>query len=284
MDKLAYMNKIIRHSVWESNSSSSHAISCNSKSNTYESITPDENGQIILNGGQFGWEWDKFNDALTKANYCAVAIKSTHSLGEGKEEWFVELLKEHTGAQEIIFNFSTEDWDSANHSYIDHQSLEDTGKAVDKIFESRESLKQFIFAPDSWLFLGNDNTSAPPNFYDVGSVKYTHELKLDGNKTPYFLKEGEEADEVKLYDFLRVLWQENEENEYADREWVMNSPKKYRWPSYGGTQDQSWDFSKHEIYPVIEEPTYAKDKGKKFLGYEEKDRIILKFQIKKLDN
>ena len=64
--------KTIRKSVFETNSSSTHSISIDDSGANYTSITPDRDGNIVLKGGQFGWEIGDFNDPLTKANYCAV--------------------------------------------------------------------------------------------------------------------------------------------------------------------------------------------------------------------
>lgn len=273
------INLIIRHNCFESNSSSAHTISLNSSTKLYDSLTPDENGAITLTGGEFGWDWFKHNDVLTKANYAAVAAQSN-----GKEDWLVEVIKEHTGAKNVIFNLNTDNWQAENISYIDHQSLDDRGKAVDQIFQSKENLKQFIFSPDSWLFGGNDNGYPPPNFYDPVGTKYTHKLKLDGTENFYLLKDGERLSREKVYEFLRVLWEENRNNEYyRDDNWKANfftkETKGYKWPSWSSEEKLSWNFEKGEIYPAIEEPTYSKGKDAKFLGYELIKQITLKFNI-----
>ena len=52
----------IRHGVFETNSSSTHSISINSRNTLYESITPDENDTVKLTVGQFGWDWNRYND------------------------------------------------------------------------------------------------------------------------------------------------------------------------------------------------------------------------------
>jgi len=65
-----------------------------------------------------------------------------------------EVIEEVTGATEVLFNLSD--------SYIDHQSHDVVGKA----FESKETLKEFIFNPKSVLRTGNDNDETPDGWYD----------------------------------------------------------------------------------------------------------------------
>lgn len=155
-----------RISVFETNSSSSHSIAIKI-GEEWDTIIPDEEGIIKLNGGEFGWQWEKFNDSLTKANYCAVSFKYY----EDKLESLKEIIKNYTGATDVIFNFS-DDYSDYNWAYVDHQSnniLNDYGD---------EDLSNFIFNKSSWLFLGNDNEYPPLKFHDTGDEKYTHILKI----------------------------------------------------------------------------------------------------------
>lgn len=175
--------KNIRHKVFETNSSSTHSISITKNSDgIYDTIVPDNNGVIVLNGGEFGWAWEKYNDSLTKLNYASIYALFEASIGNSKEnlkDLLLEVVKEHTGAKEIIFNFSVNDTENTNYSYIDHQST-DTAKDA---FSSKESLKDFIFNPKSWLFTGNDNDIAPLNFYNVEPLHiYKYKLYLNNEK------------------------------------------------------------------------------------------------------
>jgi hypothetical protein len=149
------MKKIkIRKGVWETNSSSSHSISIADADKQFvvdTSFMPEEDGVLKLYGGDFGWEWNKINDAETKANYCAVyAMHDSY-----KSDMLSEVLQEQTGAKEVEFAFSDGD------SYIDHQSNDIASDA----FGSKEKLRNFIFNLNSWLFTGNDNGSVPRSYY-----------------------------------------------------------------------------------------------------------------------
>ena len=157
-----------------------------------DTIYPDNNGIINLYGGEFGWDWFKHNDALTKANYAYVS----YMYDETFLELLKDVLKEHTGATDVAF-YATDDYNTSGYSYIDHESY---GIAP----SDRDSLKNFIFNKNSWLFGGNDNSSAEPTFYHVPEYKggelvqpvYTYELTVEGcDETTRFLSEPTE-DEI----------------------------------------------------------------------------------------
>jgi hypothetical protein len=179
--------RLIRQSVFETNSSSAHSISLGKdtgKQFLLDTLYPDQNGIITLTGGEFGWEWFKENDAFEKANYAAVASMTNDSF----RETLIQVIKDQTGAEDIIFNFSDE-YNGTNWSYIDHDS-------VGTCPIDYEGLKDFIFNKNSWLFGGNDNTSPDPTFYHVPEYRdgkmihptYKWEMVIDGfKKTTKFL-------------------------------------------------------------------------------------------------
>lgn len=179
--------RLIRQSVFETNSSSAHSISLGKdtgKQFLLETLYPDQNGIITLTGGEFGWEWFKENNAFEKANYAAVASMNDDSF----REILIQVIKDQTGCEAIIFYFSDE-YSGPNWSYIDHDS-------VGTCPTDYEGLKDFIFNKNSWLFGGNDNTSPDPTFYYVPEYKdgkmiqptYKWEMVIEGfKKTTKFL-------------------------------------------------------------------------------------------------
>jgi len=165
------MKKIIRHSCWETNSSSTHSISIAKDNMNFvmDTIYPDQDGVIRVFGQEFGWGWEKFNDSLTKLAYVFQDQGTNHY------DLIVEVVKEQTGALEVIFD--------ENGGYIDHEG---SGTAYGAV-QSKELLKNFIFNKNSWLFIGNDNGTPDPTFYDVPEIKdgrqilpvYEYELVID---------------------------------------------------------------------------------------------------------
>lgn len=194
------MTTKIRHNVFETNSSSTHSISLSDETGPELldlSLTPKEDETSIrLTGGEFNWEWAKYNDALTKANYVAVMLNEIKDwmvhykqlkpkereerLGVDLLAWadkhygecynnFIDVLIEQTGCEYV--------WLGGVEGNIDHQSCEDIHDV--EWLLNKANIKKFIFNKKSWLFTGNDNSEAPVNFYDDPETKYTHKLVLD---------------------------------------------------------------------------------------------------------
>ena len=141
--------KTIRKSIFETNSSSTHSVSIDETGTNYGSITPDSDGNIVLEGGEFGWKEESHRDPLIKANYCAI-----DQFGNEKNiEMLKKVLIDQTGATNVIFDFSINCAGHKNWSWIDHQSAGISNDA----FESEETLRNFIFSKYSILHTDNDN-------------------------------------------------------------------------------------------------------------------------------
>ena len=131
--------KTIRKSVFETNSSSTHSITIG-YGNNWDTLSSDEDGCIFIFGGEFGWEEASYNDAYTKASYCATAAQ----YDENRQEMLIKVISSYTNCKvDITFDVG----------YIDHQSSE----VADEVFYSYDDLKQFIFNKDSVLVTDNDN-------------------------------------------------------------------------------------------------------------------------------
>lgn len=149
------MKKLIRNSVFETNSSSCHSISIG-ESDVYDSVTPDENGVIKLEPMEFGWEQERYNDPYTKMVYLWIYINDWCSDVEDEfMETFQRVVCNHTGASSVIMvpDESKPEW--YRNGYIDHQSVESND--YHHLFYDDKLLKQFLFDSDSWLETDNDN-------------------------------------------------------------------------------------------------------------------------------
>jgi hypothetical protein len=149
------MKKLIRNSVFETNSSSCHSISIG-ESDVYDSVIPSDDGVITLHPMDFGWEQKRYNDPYTKMTYLWIYINEW--CGKDEEEFmetFQRVVCEHTGASSVIMkpNEGVSAW--KRNGYIDHQSVEDND--YHHLFYDDKLLKQFIFDPVSWLETDNDN-------------------------------------------------------------------------------------------------------------------------------
>jgi hypothetical protein len=140
---------MIRKKVFETNSSSSHSISISEDDKNFllDYMIPDDTGTIELVGGEFGWEWERYTDAETKANYFAL---DNFNDREALQD-LADIITEQTGAKRVLLNIS---------GYIDHQSV-GTTRCL-----SKAQIKNFIFNKKSILYTGNDNSDAPSGFYE----------------------------------------------------------------------------------------------------------------------
>jgi hypothetical protein len=167
----------IRKGIFETNSSSSHSLIIRRGEHTDTDFFKDKNNNITLKGGQFGWgegyEYgDRFFDAETKANYVAVGLLYLINRYKNPEyegdrnipkdvydkylehlDLLTEVIKEYTNCNEVIYEIITEYDRDREWSYIDHQSSDYFLSAL----ESKDTLIDFIFNPNSELIIDNDN-------------------------------------------------------------------------------------------------------------------------------
>lgn len=142
----------VRQGVFETNSSSSHSISIKIKPFKKDnSLMSDFEDTITIETGEFGWGWDKYNDAYTKASYFLTYYFDN----EDKKDMLIRVISKNCPCNTIKFV-------NDEYSYIDHQSWD----ILDEI-HTEEELENFIFNKNSWLFIGNDNDDPPNGFYNV---------------------------------------------------------------------------------------------------------------------
>jgi hypothetical protein len=221
--------ELIRNNSWDTNSSSCHSISISSDMEVLDTIYPDENGVITIEGRDFGRWFERSNDVNMKLSYAV-----TSTLYDLSEEILKEIIKEQTGCNEVIFNVS-DDWDSPYWSSIDHESVEICPR-------EKEQLRNFLFNKNSWLFIAHDEGTPEPGFYDVlpiytinGVIEplFKYELIIPLiNKSFKFLDLPNQQDFKNLIDSLKVrynktnkIWQTNTHSWSSDEEYY--EPEDY---------------------------------------------------------
>lgn len=166
------IKKIVRALMPETNSSSSHSVTISS--NICTEKYPESQNLILESTGiirfreerDFGWEWERYNDSYTKSLYVLASIDQYHYTDKVSDyneliEIFKKVICDYTGANDVIIE---------NVPSIDHQSYD----TLDiELLKNPNDLKDFIFNPASWLFLGNDNGDVPPKFYTVPTETYS---------------------------------------------------------------------------------------------------------------
>ena len=145
------MKTQIRKSVFETNSSSTHSLVITDANDLLQNLGIDPDGSVVIGRDgtiEFGWEQEDYNDPHSKVNYA-------YFQSESRDEWrslLEEVVLEHTGAERIKYDFPKTQW--GPEGYIDHQSL---GGDCAEMFDSKETLKRFLFSPKSYVITDNDN-------------------------------------------------------------------------------------------------------------------------------
>ena len=182
------LREVVRYGLPETNSSSSHSVVISKLENNKINCTallPDKDGVIHIPPCDvyFGnCNFKSSNDSLIKLQLVISLLSnmsdSISSFGK-KLSWIKEILCNFTGARDVVFEGISRfneiyknsiiedkiDQDFRRYDYIiyeslgsafgdvDHQSVD---YLIDNIFENKHTILDFIFNPDSWLFLSSD--------------------------------------------------------------------------------------------------------------------------------
>jgi len=170
--------KQIRKGIFETNSSSVHAI-CISKDNNPHYYVPDE---IHFGFNDFGWEFEKYDSVSDKAAYLWTAICSSwegyDEINEKKER-IEQFIKSEYSDKDVTFTMPIKkddyiecDW------YIDHSS--ETIDFVNYVLDNKYNLFDYLFNYDSFVATGNDNSDEPV-ITDSDANEDTHCIFCKGN-------------------------------------------------------------------------------------------------------
>lgn len=149
----------IREKMFETNSSSTHSISISNRG-TYTSLTVDENGIVKLGKHgktEFGWTGGRIDDPDSRANYAM--LQAVYSSVPEYITLVERVILDQTGANEVV-DLMSHDYDLPEGkvwAYIDHQSCIYEDDQMEDIFESYDSIRDFIFNTKSFVYLDNDN-------------------------------------------------------------------------------------------------------------------------------
>lgn len=136
--------KQIRSKIFETNSSSTHSVIIDTKSD-YINISKE---LIEVNTGEYGWEEETYYDFYDRANY-ALTYAANYGTVEDIE-LMKKVIEEHTGAT-VRLHMDLDQYGSSG--YIDHQSVDEAAT----IFASEQTIKDFLFRESSYFETDNDN-------------------------------------------------------------------------------------------------------------------------------
>jgi len=140
-----------------SNSSSSSFIVIGTApfpANLPEEVIIGQEGEV-----EFGWGPTKITDFHSRVNFAYI---QTHYVDKETKEKWLQMLQDALESEgiritgNVIIDWCGSETAQTRCGYIDHQSNAGEGENTE-IFDGEMSLKQFLFAPDSFIQLDNDN-------------------------------------------------------------------------------------------------------------------------------
>lgn len=182
------MKREIRFRVFETNSSSVHAISVSRGDGKYAAkkyLKDCYNKTIHIEGGRFGWEFDEYYDPGPKLSYIFTMAASDGMNEFVERKDFMQKTLEGVGfvvdfqeMKEIVSKDGEYSWVEPvndNDIYIDHSSEWTDFK--EKIFSDQDFFLDVVFNNGSFILTGNDNSDLEDT--DLGEMINTHENDPD---------------------------------------------------------------------------------------------------------
>lgn len=175
----------IRQGVFETNSSSTHAISIIKKSNIKE--YPDK---VIFDKGEFGWDFDIYFSTSDKAAYLWESIIGYYSnnidkikecmcvITETLEKYGIKAIfvydditmHTRTYGDDKTYTYTCVTCKNAegdkDDGYIDH--TEELGPFIESVVFNEQRLLNYLFDYNSYVSTGNDNSDEKLDCPDFG--------------------------------------------------------------------------------------------------------------------
>lgn len=168
---------IIRHSVFETNSSSCHSLALTKGDNgklskLYTDYQLDENGNLHFNGGEYAWGFDILSDFQSKFDYVMTyairkcshyefldLMKSLHDVTQFNQLYYFDQLVGYWDEEENKFQFSGyySDVDDLDRDIGDAYIEPNSSDLLNGIIEDEDKLKNLLFIKDSEIVIENDN-------------------------------------------------------------------------------------------------------------------------------
>ena len=150
------MRKVIRKSLFETASSSVHALVVGKTP-----VEPSEYSKLVIYHGEWGWSVDEYSTPSEKASYLFQCLVTYLEPEKAKEA--VNPLEEILKKNGIEFEYepgyfeadSDEEYFRSIGGYIDHSEC--AASVACKLLKDEKDVLQFIFGKDSTLITGNDN-------------------------------------------------------------------------------------------------------------------------------
>jgi hypothetical protein len=154
------MKRQVRQGVFESNSSSTHAL-CIATDTKYS--LPNK---VEFGFREFGWAVDKLSSRQERADYLYTSLAYVGDIDKLKEYIrFIHRTLKKNGVETFFedFKLSVYGWDSddvefyiePNDGYVDHGN--ETREFVEAVCSDEKLLLDYLFSDKSYILTGNDN-------------------------------------------------------------------------------------------------------------------------------
>ncbi len=182
------MKRQIRKGVFETNSSSTHAI-CITRKDVGTSNLPNH---ITFTHGEFGGEFDVHEDTWNKASYLYQAICDLCYGDDNQKKKMLNTLETLLKEYGIECEFEPDKDEEYGDGYIDHGS--ETEEFVNAVLADCDKLIKFLFG-DSFIVTGNDNSD------EYSDYMYTQigEEKTEWGSFPRYGDLKPEFEEYEIY-------------------------------------------------------------------------------------
>lgn len=141
--------KITRHSIFETNSSSTHVLTI-VKNGKYK--LPEK---LRFDFGEFGWEKEVYTDTNSKASYLITLIFEADD--KYKDEW-LDRLSKILDSHNIQYTYPVphkDQWGYMSQGYVDH--CDEAFAWVEYVLSDENKLFSFLFDERSYISTSNDN-------------------------------------------------------------------------------------------------------------------------------
>lgn len=157
------MKSKIRKGIFETNSSSIHAICISNK-------TPLDLPSFIYFGrGEYGWEWEKYDWEDDKANYLyECLIDLYYDWTNDDDTKLLEIcdqIKQDLASYGIGCKFEEFDRDTLFAGWVDHGG--ENRELVEYLLSDSDNLIRYLFNDDSYILTGNDNEWYEPDHFKM---------------------------------------------------------------------------------------------------------------------
>ena len=164
--------KVIRNSVWETNSSSSHTVSIRGKKNITKYAFVGDSKSLGIHLDEYGWSGPDCDDFMSKLEYamCMVLMTEYPDFGYWEHGFTVNqtVLESLDGYQLLLNAVRTQFPDCKEiiikkndgyypYGYIDHQSYEDYSSLRDFLEDWNLTAERYLFDYGVVVHIDNDN-------------------------------------------------------------------------------------------------------------------------------